>query len=294
MGSKPKFWFRQGDENWLYKQVRPGTGEDWAEKVSECLCELLGLPHTRYELASWGGVPGVVSQSFLPKGGALVHGNELLFQLAPDYPRGRKGSRSFYRVPQHTVDLVLNVISSPRVNVPLGWSIAPGIELASDVFCGYLMLDAWIGNTDRHHENWALMVEMERPASFSIRLAPSFDHASGLACHIKDDEREERLSTKDRGRSIEVFAARARSALYASPGDNKPLTTIQAFNEAARRRPHAANAWLERLENVQSESVASLLSMVPGERMTDSARAFTRRFLELNRTRLLALRESLL
>jgi hypothetical protein len=35
LGTKPKFWF-QGDNsvNYLFKEGRPGTGDDWSEKVA--------------------------------------------------------------------------------------------------------------------------------------------------------------------------------------------------------------------------------------------------------------------
>lgn len=57
LGSKYKFWFDHEElGRCLYKQSRENLGEDWAEKVASELCELLGLPHAVYELAStWEG-----------------------------------------------------------------------------------------------------------------------------------------------------------------------------------------------------------------------------------------------
>src|ERR1700740_2246985 len=52
IGSKRKFWFRDGDQRLLFKAEDRGTGEDWAEVVSCHLCGLLGLPHVEYELAA--------------------------------------------------------------------------------------------------------------------------------------------------------------------------------------------------------------------------------------------------
>jgi len=34
LGSKPKFWFRDGEKRWLFKADDRGTGEDWAEVVA--------------------------------------------------------------------------------------------------------------------------------------------------------------------------------------------------------------------------------------------------------------------
>jgi len=46
LGTKAKFWYRDVSGNsMLFKQGRPGTGENWAEKVSCEICNLLKLPH---------------------------------------------------------------------------------------------------------------------------------------------------------------------------------------------------------------------------------------------------------
>jgi hypothetical protein len=43
------------------------------------------------------------------------------------------------------------------VNLPINGIPPEGIQKAVDVFVGYLLLDAWIGNGDRHHENWGIV-----------------------------------------------------------------------------------------------------------------------------------------
>lgn len=51
-----------------------------------------------------------------------------------------------------------------------GWSA--GLS-AFDCFAGLLVFDALVGNTDRHHENWAIVED-------TGLLAPSFDHGASL------------------------------------------------------------------------------------------------------------------
>ena len=103
MGTKPKFWFSRGGPMWLFKATRPGQGEHWAEVISAGLAEKLGLPHAHYELARWHGTPGVVTPRFTPDGFDLVHGNELLAERDPSYPR--EGAR-YVRTREHTIDAV--------------------------------------------------------------------------------------------------------------------------------------------------------------------------------------------
>ncbi|MGB1014647.1 MAG: hypothetical protein ACPG4T_10975 [Nannocystaceae bacterium] len=51
MGSKEKFWYREDQTSWLFKVCRPGTGEDWAEKLAASIAAKLNLPHAVVELA---------------------------------------------------------------------------------------------------------------------------------------------------------------------------------------------------------------------------------------------------
>ena len=133
MGYRDKFWFDEPNLGpYLYKQSRSNTGEDWAEKIAAELCKLLGLPHAQYELATWRSQRGTVSPSFLPDGGSFIPGNEVLSANA-----------------RHRVNIVLNAIADNSVNLPLDWVPPVGIETAVETFVGYLLLDAWIGNTDR-------------------------------------------------------------------------------------------------------------------------------------------------
>lgn len=282
LGTKPKFWF--DDEKGrpcLWKEVRPGTLEDWAEKIACELCRLLGLPHAEYELATWKGKHGVVSPTFVPQHGRLVLGNELLVHRVQGYDPTRK-----YRASQHTLPLVLrllDVLSRHVLQLPMNFSSAPAEHSAVDVFLGYLHLDAWIGNQDRHHENWGLVLSETR----TVHLAPTFDHASSLGCHVLDTERDERLNTRDRGRSIEHYAARAKSAFFANSAESKAMSTLDAFGYAAQSRRAAAKYWLDRLKSIADSTIDALFERVPASRINPSANRFGIRMLAVNRERLL-------
>ena len=53
---------------------------------------------------------------------------------------------------------MLSILSMPWLSPPADFIPVEGIQSGVEVFAGYLLLDALIGNTDRHHENWAVMV----------------------------------------------------------------------------------------------------------------------------------------
>ncbi|CAN5438690.1 hypothetical protein BH20VER3_BH20VER3_06000 [soil metagenome] len=289
MGTKRKFWFSRDGERWLFKAEERGTGEDWAEKIVCELAHRLGLPHVNYELAEEydGPVylqPGVICPQCAPTPLNLVLGNQLLLARDPNYP-GASAQR--YKVKEYTVEAVTLCVRS--LGLPsTEWlqDLPAGIATSLDVFIGYILLDAWTANQDRHHENWGAL---RLPADPSLRLSPTFDHGASLARNLSDDERKDRLETRDSGRRVGTFAARARSAFYAAANTSRTLNTVDTFSAFAAAAPGAAKVWLTQLASVTTAEVESIIREVPPNRMSAVTRRFTLELLTVNQQRLLAL-----
>ncbi len=211
VGTKPKRWLRdpESDIRWLMKDATHNTradgtssrkGDDWAERIATGVADRLDLPAARTEMAIRHGSErirlGVISKEVLNPGEQLVLGNELL-----ERPVGRRDRESY---------------TLRAVHQALGDVAAPpdaGDELSAwDVFAGYLVLDALIGNTDRHEQNWAVIL-----SATPRRLSPSFDHASSLGFQLEDAEKAARLSTNDRLYTPEHWAGRARAKFAGRP-----------------------------------------------------------------------------
>lgn len=282
LGTKAKFWYRDGERQMLFKAEERGTGEDWAEKIACELCALLGLPHVHYEMAYDLDQqrPGVVCASITPAPLSLAHGNQLLLALDPAYPAGAENR---YRSRAYTVDAVFEIID--LLDVPhQRWCtrLPPQTQTAPGIFAGYLMLDAWIANQDRHHENWGAVWDGER-----LALAPSFDHGAALARNLSDEERHERMTSRDERRRLPHFAGRARSALFDTPTAARPLGTLAAWRAFAARVPGDAAIWRDRLAGVEPAAVEAVLDRIPPDRMSAVCRRFTLDLLGENRRRLL-------
>lgn len=188
MGTKPKFWFVKIEDNkhWLFKYNRPNTGEDWSEKITSEIAELIGLPHAIVELAEYEDKRGIITKDFTERKtkGVLVHGNEILTAIDSDYP-----ARRFRKVSQHSIDKIIEVLSDEFIQLPSGYPFSSNIDNAIDLFLGHLLLDALVGNTDRHHENWGVLVRREDSGKLCIELAPTFDHASSLGRELEETRR---------------------------------------------------------------------------------------------------------
>ena len=289
MGTKAKFWLSEpGGPLWLFKYFSQG-GDDWAEKIAAELAEILKMPHARVELACLGEVFGVISLDFTEKAkrGALLLGNALLQDMDPAYPKEQR-----FRVAQHTVARVLGFLTRDFIQIPAdmqqagGW--LEGFYSAADVFVGYLLLDALIGNTDRHHENWGVLQTIGQNAKLRAELAPTFDHAASMGQILQEEERENRVTTKDTRFAVEAYAEKARSSFYDKENDKKQLTTLDAFLLSAKQRKQAADAWRDRLKSLSADRIQEVVDRVPEKRMSATTKGFVTRYLVHNRKRLLS------
>ncbi|WP_419921647.1 hypothetical protein [Candidatus Poriferisodalis sp.] len=281
LGTKPKKWLRdpESGERWLMKYVTnnrnaAGTeypkGDDWSERVANGVALRLGIPaaHTQLAVQRDGGSKyfGIISREVLAphdsrgrKREELIAGNELL----PHPLTGR--SRTGYTLAAVKVALVG---VDPAIAAPEGLT-------AWDVFAGYLVLDALVGNTDRHQENWAVIAGTD-----SLRLAPTFDHASSLGFLLSDDARFQRLKTSDSGFTPEAYADRATS-----PFESRPHPIALASEALRMCESHVRDTWMSGCED--ADYLVEPVSLVPADRMSEPARQFAERVMRRNCDRLL-------
>jgi hypothetical protein len=102
-----------------------------------------------------------------------------------------------------------------------------------------------------------------------------------------DEERQGRLTTKDRGFTVAAFAERGRSPFFDSANDPRELGLRDAFLMFAKRAPLTKNEWIGRLQAVKADDIWSILERVPARRMSETCRRFTGELLLTNQRRLL-------
>ena len=284
LGSKEKEWIIPspdmllGDRHYLFKIGRRGTGENWAEKVTSEIAKTVGLPCAHYELAIRNGERGVISEQLMPSGASLALGNLLLPLWDQDYVSEQKFHQTQYRL-----STVLALIDSiVELGIPPGKDL--GLTRPVDFFVGYLVFDALIANTDRHHENWGIVVERDvsRQDKLKTWLAPSFDHASSLGRSESDEKRTWRLTTKDQRADVKAYAKRAKTAFYGRGDSIRTLTTREVLVELNRLFPVSSAFWSNRICNVSAREFVDLLNEIPDNWISVVARNFAVEMLKLN------------
>jgi HipA-like C-terminal domain len=264
VGTKPKQWFAGPDgHRWLFKKVvmnpakgggRYLRGDDWAEVVSSDIGRSLGIPTATVELAQQSNWSGVISRNVAGEA-ALVLGNEFLAGRDSTYTSISARINPLYTV--HRVMAKLSNVEGP-----------PDSDLTAQMaFAGYLTLDALIGNTDRHHQNWALL-QYPGTSTSTLYLSPTFDHASSLGFLLNDTERLERLAGRIRDRTVQTYATNARTpfATAASPME----AAMQALSLLNTRDRHE---WINRTEDL-GDDFEVVMGRVPQARMSIASHDF--------------------
>ena len=140
---------------------------------------------------------------------------------------------------------------------------------AMEQFADYLLLDAIIGNTDRHHENWGLLRERSEE-SWKIMLAPSFDHASSLGRELSDNTISRRL---DEG-SIGAYSEKAPGGIYWTEYEKKGIGPLVLVRRATAGYPQTLGPCLGKLARIDEKTIMEIVNRIPDEFMTKLQRDF--------------------
>ncbi|MFP3580537.1 HipA domain-containing protein [Arthrobacter sp. SIMBA_036] len=264
---------------WLFKPAKyglmtlPGSvpgaryrrRDDHVEKIVSELADLIGLPAADVEVAVRDGEEGIISRNVAPKGWDLQPGNTYLSEFdgylncdVNDRPRNRVG---------HNVTNISKLLQGkpgPPDTAVAEWE-------ALDVFVGYLILDAWVANTDRHALNWGLL-----DSNGAARLAKSYDHGSSLASGASETRLRQILESGVEGWSQRALAHRFE--------DGKKKTLLDVAWEGLQLSSGRAKEFVDRIGSLDRASWLGVLEGIPS--MSEVAYTFADELLAANRKRL--------
>ena len=260
MGSKKKFWFRFPREPqgyWLFKFPKEDTGEHWAEKIAAEIAGLLEIECAKVELATFGNKQGSISRAFTDVGQELVHGNQMLARFIHDYDPEKTFGHS-----NHTLANIWTVMENVFVE-----NVA--VMEAKRRLAEYIVLDALISNTDRHHENWGIL-RRHVDGRWKGFVAPSFDHASSLGRELQDVRRGMFLAENRVGN----YAKKGRGAIYWSEDTKRGPSPLKLVREAVGTYPDIFLPVKKKLQKLNLEAMKDIVNRMPHGWMSPTAREF--------------------
>jgi hypothetical protein len=271
MGSKQKFWFRSsdGEPDWLFKYPQPRTGQHWAEKIAAEVADALDILHARVELAVFQDVQGSATESFARDGRELYHGNQVLEGQLLDYDASKQ-----FRQSDHTLENIFAALDR-------AFRSPAGALGAKERLAEYLVLDALIGNTDRHHENWGIL-RKRTPRGWTGMVAPTFDHASSLGRELLDEGAgKSRRRLLDEG-WIPQYAEKAPGAIYWQSSDKRGISPLELVRRVDALHPDVFRRAMSRLGKLNKKVLRRIVERIPQGWMSELARTFAVKLLCYN------------
>ena len=134
-----KYYFKssinKGTQNYIY--------EFWSEIIASEIGDLLGFDVIPYSIASFGSTIGCMSKSIIDENNEEHHpGYQFIYPVFPDFATNFKKTHSFQKIIKSLQKADL-LDFSPKV-----------IDM--------IIFDSIIGNSDRHSENWAVVVRTDK------------------------------------------------------------------------------------------------------------------------------------
>lgn len=252
-GASEKVWLSEPggsstrpETHWMFKPATvQSNGErqmgDWTETVAAAIADALDVPAAVARLAVRDNVEGVIIRNVRPAEYDMQTGRlAMLDQIGVDL---RDSLRDRTASVGHSLDNIRRTLD--------GYAFPPQATswegcTAHDVFAGYLMLDALIGNGDRHEQNWSVL-RARSSTGPADALAPAYDMEASLGFQLTDSARAARLRD---GAALQYFASKGVARRF--DGDR----TTSLVDVAARVSRGCTETGKERLADLV-ESIAS-------------------------------------
>lgn len=209
-GRSEKIWLQNPDTGQigLFKFKKD---IDTTDNISECIAYdlacILGSPCAKFEVGMYEGREGSMSYNILKKPDQiLVEGIHFIMLMYPKY----------------NPELFIDTMTSNRYSIEM---IKKAIErfVPIDDLLKMLMFDYLIGNSDRHQNNWAILIENGK-----MQWSPLYDNSSSLCAYISEKNIPNYMGN-DKNRWNSLIDTKSKSLIRCREIDEKRPTHLEVL-----------------------------------------------------------------
>lgn len=209
-GRSEKIWLQNPDTGQigLFKFKKD---IDTTDNISECIAYdlacILGIPCAKFEVGMYEGREGSMSYNILKNPDQiLVEGIHFIMLMYPKY----------------NPELFIDTMTSNRYSIEM---IKKAIErfVPIDDLLKMLMFDYLIGNSDRHQNNWAILIENGK-----MQWSPLYDNSSSLCAYISEKNIPNYMG-KDKNRWNSLIDTKSKSLIRCREIDEKRPTHLEVL-----------------------------------------------------------------
>ncbi len=170
---------------------------------------------------------GVLIEIFSDANKHLMRAGDFLKELIPNYDYGKGRTHNL----QDNIECISAMydVMSERANkvilankgVPI--DIKPQLNEFALAFMNMVVFDSIIGNTDRHHDNWGIVIPLRMTTDLFFELSPIYDNGTSLGCEII----EKNIDRKLRGSKLLAYIKKGCHHMKDNP-NSKGYGTVVA------------------------------------------------------------------
>lgn len=167
-GRSEKIWLKNPMDNriGLFKYTKSETTtEHISEKIAELLAEKIDIKTAHIDIGTYNGRIGCMSYLINTNGEILVEGVTLITKYYPNYDKERLFDPTNNE--HYSLEMIFKAVSE--------------YNLQDDII-KMIIFDSIIGNSDRHHSNWAIL-----QSGTETRICPLYDNGSSLCFCLAED-----------------------------------------------------------------------------------------------------------
>lgn len=261
-GRSEKVWLKSKEGKiglFKFPKEDPKSKKITTEHISEHLAyrigEVLDVETAETDIGVYNGRIGSMSYSVCKDNTVLKEGIEFISGKFPGYDPEKlfdKTTETYYSI-AHIFNSIPNGISNETI-----------VEM--------MLFDFLIGNTDRHHSNWAFLVETKVGKAFERKMkqSPLYDNGSSLCCFVNEDALEDMLD--ERKNRFNALVDTKSLSIIRIDGNNKKMPTHYSMTQYLLKNYLVAREIAERfVKKLSSEKISELLNEY-SEEILDSRR----------------------
>ena len=207
-GRSEKIWLQNPDTGQigLFKFKKDiGTTDHVSECIAYDIAQMLEIPCAKFELGMFRGREGSMSYNIIQNSDqSLVEGIHFIMQIYPEYN------------PEQFIDMATNCRYSVEMVIKAIEQFVPIEGLMK-----MLMFDYLIGNSDRHQNNWAILIENDKK-----KWSPLYDNSSSLCAYVSEEKIESYFG-KDKNRWRSLIDTKSKSLFRCTENDEKCSTHLE-------------------------------------------------------------------
>lgn len=268
-GRSEKIWLSYGSEIGLFKfpkQFSDGniTTEHVSEKLAYDIANILDIPSARVDIGTYNGRLGSMSYRINKSNEFLMEGISFINKAYPNYD----------------IDKLYDPVKQVYYSFPIIYPIIKGLNCERE-FVEMVTFDALIGNSDRHHSNWAVLVTFENLDKLAVSYSPLYDNGSSLCSYIKESDIDSFLSNDTR-RILSLVTTKSKSRIRIdalSKKEPQHLAVMAFMIQNEKFKIHFIPFAEKVLNRLSMQNINKILEEYPDSLVSQKRKELIRRFL---------------